>query len=138
MPRNYTQLSTDDADILLAAQTKYLPNGGTLVIESTGKYTYAYGPPGLRGLLQNSFAFRCSLFASLGGLTFGYDQGVIANVLVMKDFVSRWPIGPWEKGLMSEYNSPNLLTPNSLGTLLFYFSQFNFVLPQRPFWSLGR
>lgn len=103
LPRHYTQLPTDDdADISLTAQTKYLPNGGTLVIKSSGKYTYAYGPPGLKGLLQNSFAFRCSLFASLGGLTFGYDQGVIANVLVMKDFVSRWPIGPWEKGLMSE------------------------------------
>lgn len=103
MPRHYSQLPTaEDAEFSLAAQTKHLPNGGTLVIESSGNYTYAYGPPGLKGLLQNSLALRCSLFVSLGGLTFGYDQGVIANVLVMKDFVARWPIGPWEKGLMSE------------------------------------
>lgn len=33
---------------------------------------------------------------------FGYDQGVVANVLVMRDFVERWPVGPWEKGLTSE------------------------------------
>jgi hypothetical protein len=103
MSRHYTQLPiAEDAGLLLAAQTKHLPNGGTLVVESNGKYTYAYGPPGLKGLLHNSFALRCSLFVSLGGLTLGYDQGVIANVLVMKDFVARWPIGPWEKGLMSE------------------------------------
>ncbi|KAF8484366.1 MFS monosaccharide transporter [Gautieria morchelliformis] len=101
MSRHYTQLPSDDADSSWAAQTKYLPGGGSLVIDTTGKYTYAYGPPGLKGLFQNSFALRCSLFASLGGLTFGYDQGVIANVLVMKDFVARWPIGPWEKGLMT-------------------------------------
>ncbi|KAG6378541.1 general substrate transporter [Boletus reticuloceps] len=38
------------------------------------------------------------MFASIGGLSFGYDQGVIANVLVMRDFLDRWPVGPWEKG----------------------------------------
>lgn len=65
-------------------------------------YAYAYGPPGLAGLLHNSFALRSAVFASLGGLLFGYDQGVIANVLVMRDFLERWPVGPWEKGLMSE------------------------------------
>lgn len=30
-----------------------------------------------------------------------FVTGVIANVLVMKDFTTRWPIGAWEKGLMS-------------------------------------
>lgn len=92
----YTRLQTESTD-----RIKHLSNGGTLVINGD-TYTYAYGPPGLRGLLHNSFAFRCSLFASIGGLTFGYDQGVIANVLVMKDFLSRWPVTPWEKGVMSE------------------------------------
>jgi hypothetical protein len=61
-------------------------------------YAYAYGPA---GLCANTYALRCAVFASIGGLTFGYDQGVIANVLVMDDFVARWPIGPWERGLMS-------------------------------------
>ena len=41
------------------------------------------------------------MFVSVGGLLFGYDQGVIANILVMKDFTQRWPIGAWEKGVMS-------------------------------------
>jgi hypothetical protein len=65
-------------------------------------YAYAYGPAGgLAGLRANTYALRCAVFASIGGLTFGYDQGVIANVLVMDDFVARWPVGPWERGLMS-------------------------------------
>jgi hypothetical protein len=82
--------------------------GGTLSVlpDSDGNgehysYAYAYGPPGLAGLRANTYALRCAAFASLGGLTFGYDQGVIANVLVMQDFVARWPVGPWERGLMS-------------------------------------
>ena len=78
--------------------------GGTLSVHPDGEhysYSYAYGPTGLAGLLANTYALRCAAFASIGGLTFGYDQGVIANVLVMEDFVTRWPIGPWERGLMS-------------------------------------
>lgn len=79
--------------------------GGTLSARPDGEqhysYTYTYGPTGLSGLRANTYALRCAVFASLGGLTFGYDQGVIANVLVMEDFVARWPVGPWERGLMS-------------------------------------
>jgi len=81
--------------------TPAAPNSGSSSPDSY-TYTYRYGPPGAAGLLQNRYTLACTLFASIGGLTFGYDQGVIANVLVMKDFLERWPdIGPWEKGLMS-------------------------------------
>src|SRR5229473_8350297 len=78
--------------------------GGTLSVQPDGEhysYSYTYGPTGLAGLRTNTYALHCAVFASLGGLTFGYDQGVIANVLVMEDFVKRWPVGPWERGLMS-------------------------------------
>ncbi|KAI9463251.1 hypothetical protein BJY52DRAFT_1254089 [Lactarius psammicola] len=76
--------------------------GGTLSVHPDGEhYSYAYGPTGLAGLCANTYTLRCAMFASIGGLTFGYDQGVIANVLVMKDFKARWPVGPWELGLMT-------------------------------------
>jgi hypothetical protein len=78
--------------------------GGSLKVSTDGhNYTYAYGPPGLAGLLHNSFALRAAIFASLGGLLFGYDQGVVANILVMRSFLERWPVGAWEKGLMSAF-----------------------------------
>lgn len=78
------------------------PHGGSLSIDAKGdSYSYAYGPPGVTGLLRSRYAAGCALFASIGGLSFGYDQGVIANVLVMRDFVARWPVGAWETGLMS-------------------------------------
>ncbi|KAK9476952.1 general substrate transporter [Lipomyces japonicus] len=51
----------------------------------------AYGPSGFRGLLKSSNIFGLSLFASLGGFLFGYDQGVISGVLVMHDFETKFP-----------------------------------------------
>ncbi|KIY50724.1 general substrate transporter, partial [Fistulina hepatica ATCC 64428] len=65
------------------------------------EYSYAYGPSGVVGLLHNRYALLCALFASIGGLSFGYDQGVIANVLVMDDFVRRWPVTPFQQGSMT-------------------------------------
>ena len=106
----YTPLRTEDSERPRppARTSNHIPYGGCLDFTPAGPdsytYTYRYGQPGLVGLLQNKYTFACALFASIGGLTFGYDQGVIANVLVMKDFLERWPdVGPWEKGLMSTY-----------------------------------
>lgn len=120
----YTPLSTEDPELHILHSSgpnpgetyriKSIPYGGSLDFTPAGSnsgssssqdsytYTYRYGPPGVAGLLRNRYTLACALFASIGGLTFGYDQGVIANVLVMKDFLERWPnVGPWEKGVMS-------------------------------------
>ncbi|TBU31069.1 hypothetical protein BD311DRAFT_146026 [Dichomitus squalens] len=78
-----------------------IPREGVLHVHPDGTYTYAYGPTGIAGLVHNYYALGCAVFASIGGLTFGYDQGVIANVLVMKDFVGRWHLSAWDTGLMS-------------------------------------
>ncbi|PYH92512.1 general substrate transporter [Aspergillus ellipticus CBS 707.79] len=62
-----------------------------------------YGPPGLRGLMANPFVLLCAGCSTLGGLTFGYDQGVVSVILVMDQFLVRFPqvsSGFW-KGLMT-------------------------------------
>jgi len=48
----------------------------------------AYGPSGIKGLVQEPYLFSLACFASIGGVLFGYDQGVISGVLVMSSFVS--------------------------------------------------
>ena len=58
-------------------------------------------------MLHNKNVLLCAVTAAFGGLTFGYDQGVIANVLVMKDFVERWHLSAWDTGLMSTLTTPS-------------------------------
>lgn len=49
-----------------------------------------YGPPGFRGLFSNYYVVVCAAFATLGGLVFGYDQGVVSVILVMPQFLERF------------------------------------------------
>jgi hypothetical protein len=52
--------------------------GGSFTVQPDGHtYTYSYGPKGLAGLRHNYYALLCAFFASIGGLDFGYDQGVV-------------------------------------------------------------
>lgn len=66
----------------------------------------AYGPAGLAGLVANPFVLMCAACSTLGGLVFGYDQGVVSVILVMDQFLERFPevspeaSGFW-KGLMT-------------------------------------
>ncbi|KAJ3991435.1 hypothetical protein F5050DRAFT_1189507 [Lentinula boryana] len=103
----YARLPNDTAN----SETRHLLNrepvvhhtthGGQITVQPDGRsYTYTYGPKGLAGLAHNRYALLCAVLASIGGLSFGYDQGVIANVLVMKDFITRWPMTPIEEGFM--------------------------------------
>ena len=114
-----TSAETDASSPLLPAHPSPVDlRGGTLSVHPDGgHYTYAYGPTGLAGLWANTYTLRCAVFASIGGLTFGYDQGVIANVLVMKDFRARWPVGPWELGLMSAWTWMSTLARRKLNVV---------------------
>ena len=49
--------------------------------------------------------------ASLGGFTFGYDQGVIANILVMSSFKSRFLATAWQVGLISKFLKDHFVPP---------------------------
>ncbi|CEL11803.1 hypothetical protein ASPCAL14899 [Aspergillus calidoustus] len=67
-----------------------------------------YGPAGLKGVLANPFVFMCAACSTLGGLSFGYDQGVISVTLVMDQFLERFveiadghPGSGFWKGLMT-------------------------------------
>ncbi|KAH8201274.1 hypothetical protein TruAng_004591 [Truncatella angustata] len=51
----------------------------------------SYGPSGIRGVFASSYVALCAGFATIGGLLFGYDQGVISVTLVMDHFLDRFP-----------------------------------------------
>ncbi|KAG6880099.1 hypothetical protein C0992_006373 [Termitomyces sp. T32_za158] len=86
IPRNAVEAQDrphDEPALEDTAREPLLPPGnpklrGTFQLHSDGhSYSYSYGPRGVVGLLHNYYAFLCAFFASLGGLTFGYDQGVV-------------------------------------------------------------
>ncbi|KLJ11491.1 MFS transporter, SP family, sugar:H+ symporter [Blastomyces silverae] len=46
---------------------------------------------GLHVIFKNPYLFGVALFSSLGGLLFGYDQGVVSGVLTMESFGALFP-----------------------------------------------
>lgn len=46
---------------------------------------------GIVGMLQNPYVFMTCLFASLGCMMYGYDQGVMGSILVMQNFEAHFP-----------------------------------------------
>ncbi|KAL2829046.1 general substrate transporter [Aspergillus pseudoustus] len=56
-----------------------------------GHSAVAYGPNGVRGLFSSGYVFGAAFVASLGGFSFGYDQGVISIINVMDQFHAAFP-----------------------------------------------
>ncbi|KXL46777.1 MAG: hypothetical protein FE78DRAFT_165451 [Acidomyces sp. 'richmondensis'] len=50
-----------------------------------------YGYAGARAFLTSPYVFGAALLASMGGFSYGYDQGVISLILVMPQFRSQYP-----------------------------------------------
>ncbi|KAL4073794.1 D-xylose-proton symporter [Scleroderma citrinum] len=68
------------------------------------------GRVGFRGLFDNLFVLGVTCFASLGGFLFGYDQGVVSNVLAIESFGAAFPKIYMDSTLKGWFVSTLLLT----------------------------
>ncbi|KAI9733626.1 MAG: hypothetical protein M1834_003228 [Cirrosporium novae-zelandiae] len=53
--------------------------------------TFSYGDNGFKGVIRFPYVFGAALLASVGGFSFGYDQGVISLILTMDRFRKQYP-----------------------------------------------
>ncbi|CAJ0547449.1 Ff.00g042030.m01.CDS01 [Fusarium sp. VM40] len=51
----------------------------------------SYDNNGISGILRSPYVFGAALLASFGGISFGYDQGVISIILTMPQFQETFP-----------------------------------------------
>ncbi|PYH31305.1 sugar porter family MFS transporter [Aspergillus neoniger CBS 115656] len=75
---------------------------GTLGVEALDMMP-SYGPDGVRGLFSSGYVLGAACLASLGGFSFGYDQGVTSVINVMPQFHAAIPQAESEfgKGFMT-------------------------------------
>lgn len=87
--------------IAISEHNETVPASGEIkdiVIQSV-----AYGPNGVAGLLNSGYVLGAAALASIGGLSFGYDQGVISIINVMDEFHQVFPAAEssFGKGFMT-------------------------------------
>jgi len=72
------------------------------------------------------YAIVVCLFASLGGLFFGYDQGVTGGVLVMNSFIDDYCVGDWKGFTHAQCTSDSNKLPSQwLDFTLLYNMTYN-------------
>ena len=79
----YDKESTQHVDNIEPVMTAELP---TVLAENV-----SYGKSGIAGLTGSPYVLLASFLASLGGFSFGYDQGVISIINVMPQFLEAFP-----------------------------------------------
>jgi MFS family permease len=89
--RDVNKSATDRHGDLVHAEVVDTTLKADVVHSELGQSAVAYGPNGIRGLFSSGYVFGAAFVASLGGFSFGYDQGVISIINVMDQFHSTFP-----------------------------------------------
>ncbi|KAL4898071.1 MFS monosaccharide transporter [Aspergillus ambiguus] len=82
-------MTTDEPsrDKPASAHNEYVEDGAIVLMSAEVKYDNGR----IRDLLNSPYVLGAAILASLGGFSFGYDQGVISIILVMSQFREQFP-----------------------------------------------
>lgn len=61
-----------------------------IVVDAILAENVSYGPGGIKGIVRSPYVFGAAFLASMGGFSFGYDQGVISIINVMPQFLDHY------------------------------------------------
>ncbi|KAI9640921.1 proliferating cell nuclear antigen [Ciborinia camelliae] len=92
---------SNDCNESNALITQSVPIGviGSLTEEDSEACPQQYVKSGFRGIIASPYVAGAAVLSTIGGLLFGYDQGVVSVVLVMDSFLLVFPrIGPNSSG----------------------------------------
>ena len=81
-----------------------------------------YGPPGLKGLVANPFVLLCAACSTLGGLLFGYDQGVMGGVNSSPRYVQEVDIGTPDGKITDSLHEGGIVSIYYLGCIFGCFA----------------
>lgn len=74
----------EKAQMQQTAHHEEITGGGSEVVQLAEHVSY--GKSGIHGLFASPYVFGAAFLASLGGASFGYDQGVMSIINVMPQF----------------------------------------------------
>lgn len=81
----------EDMAVLNVEDAKGNTKPGDLPIAALSDEELSYGRSGIMGIFDSWYVFGAALLASMGGFSFGYDQGVISIINVMPQFHEVYP-----------------------------------------------
>ncbi|KAI1262910.1 putative high-affinity glucose transporter [Xylariaceae sp. FL1019] len=69
----------------------HLEHAALAAVAGDESFAEAYGSTGVRGMMESPYVSGAAALASLGGFSFGYDQGVISIILTTEQFLEVFP-----------------------------------------------
>jgi MFS family permease len=101
--RTKSSLPQKSSDGIATTERVEVVGASPASLTTDGDPSLSYGSGGLKGIVESPYITMVAFLASMGGFSFGYDQGVMSIINVMPQFLDTFPEvkGSFWKGFMT-------------------------------------